>query len=98
MALTAMLLVVGSTAAGEGAVLCFGGDGHVAIEASAPEGCAEGGQAGSYAASAIVVPISFSHCGPCVDVAIGASSAPEAVEIGMSGTDILIPGVALGLT
>ncbi len=24
--------------------------------------------------------------------------APEAVEIGMSGTDILMPGVALGLT
>ena len=24
--------------------------------------------------------------------------APEAIEIGMSGTDILMPGVALGLT
>jgi len=81
LALTAMVLTLGFAGAEEGVVLCFGGDGHVAIEATGPEGCSEGGQASPYAASAIAVPISFSHCGPCVDVALAASSASEGVIV-----------------
>ena len=77
LTLTAMLLPLGSIGVGAGLVLCFGGDGHVAIEGRGPQGCAEGGQAGSSTASGIAVPISSSHCGACVDVALDASSATE---------------------
>ena len=79
MALTAMLLALGSTGGGEGVVLCFGGDGHVAIERRGSEGCAAGGVPGSHEASATAVPVSSSHCGPCVDVALNASLAAEGV-------------------
>jgi hypothetical protein len=79
MALVAMLLSVGTGAHGEDLVLCFGGDGHVAIESRGPEGCDGGEDAFSYTASTIAAPISSSHCGPCVDVALGAASTSEGI-------------------
>ncbi len=81
LALTAMVLTLGFAGAEEGIVLCFGGDGHVAIEASGPEGCSDGLKAASRAASAVAIPISSSHCGPCFDVALTASSATEGVTV-----------------
>ena len=81
LALTAMVLTLGFAGAEEGIVLCFGGDGHVAIEASGSEGCSDGLKAASRAASAVAIPISSSHCGPCVDVALTASSATEGVTV-----------------
>ena len=81
LALTAMLLTLGFSGIEEGMVLCFGGDGHVAIEASGPEGCSDGLNATSRAASAVAVLISSPHCGPCVDVALTASSATESVTV-----------------
>ncbi len=81
LALTAMVLTLGFAGAGEGVVLCFGGDGHVAIEASGLEGCSDGLKAASRTASAVAISISSSHCGPCVDVALTASSATEGVTV-----------------
>jgi hypothetical protein len=72
-----MVLTLGFAGVEEGVVLCFGGDGHVAIEAAGLEGCAETGETAPRAASAIAIPVSSSHCGPCVDVALSASSAAE---------------------
>jgi hypothetical protein len=81
LALTAMVLALGFAGAEVAVVLCFGGDGHVAIEAGGPEGCSDGLKAASRAASAVAILISSSHCGPCVDVALTASSATEGVTV-----------------
>jgi hypothetical protein len=75
-----MLLTLGFAGVDDGIVLCFGGDGHVAIEAFGPEGCAEVDETPDHPASAIAIPVSSSHCGPCVDVALTTSSATEAVK------------------
>lgn len=79
LALTAMLLTLGAAGVEQGMVLCFGENGHVAIEAGGPEGCSDGLTADFRAASAIAIPISSSHCGPCVDLALRASPATERV-------------------
>lgn len=79
--LTAMLLALGFTGVENGVVLCFGDDGHVAVEAVGPEGCVEVEEAASDVASQIAIPTSSSHCGPCVDVAITASSTTEATSV-----------------
>ena len=79
-ALTAMLLTLGFAGVEDGVVLCFGGDGHVAIEAVGPGGCAEFAETADLATSAIAIPVSSSPCGPCVDVALTTSSATEAVK------------------
>jgi len=81
LALTPMLLALGFAGFEEGVVLCFEGDGRVAIEASGPEGCSDGAEAASRAASAVAIPISSSHCGSCVDVALTAFSATEGVRV-----------------
>ncbi|MEN8184073.1 MAG: hypothetical protein ABFS46_16220 [Myxococcota bacterium] len=98
LALTAMLLTLGFAGVEENVVLCIGGDGHLAIEASGPEGCSDGPQAAS-AATAIAIPSSSSHCGPCVDVALTASSATECVAAAKrSGpTPAVIPIAVLAL-
>ena len=75
-----MVLTLGFAGAEEGVVLCFGGDGHVTIEASGPEGCSDDLKAAPRAASAVAIPISSSHCGPCFDVALTSTSATEAVK------------------
>lgn len=79
LALMTMLLTLGFAGLEEGVVLCFGGDGHVAIEAVGPEGCAEAGDTAPRAPSTIAIPVSSSHCGPCVDVGLSASSATEGI-------------------
>ncbi len=81
LALTAMVLTLGFAGVEEGVVLCFGGDGHVAIEATGPEGCSDGPKAAPRAAAAVAIPNSASHCGPCVDMALTASSATEGVTL-----------------
>jgi hypothetical protein len=81
LALTAMLLTLGLAGVDEGIVVCFGGDGHVAIEAVGPEGCAEIDEAADHAASAIAVPVSSSHCGPCVDVVFTPSSVTGGAKV-----------------
>ena len=100
---TATLLALGFTGVENGVVLCIGDDGHVAVEAVGPEGCVEVEEAASDVASIVEIPTSFSHCGPCVDVALAASSttgaeAPEreagdAVGIGLMGQEVLVPVV-----
>jgi hypothetical protein len=80
LALTAMLLTLGFAGVDDGIVLCFGGDGHVAIEAVGPEGCAEVDETPDHSAVAIPIPVSSSHCGPCVDVALTTSSAIDTVK------------------
>jgi len=72
-----MLLTMGSAAGEVGIVMCFGGDGHVAIEAVGPAGCVADDEAADHAAAAIAIPVSSSHCGPCVDVVLTSSSALE---------------------
>jgi hypothetical protein len=79
LAVTAMALTLGFAGVEEGVVLCLGGDGHVAFEATGPEGCSYGPKAASRAASLVAVPLSSSHCGPCVDVALTTSSVTERV-------------------
>jgi hypothetical protein len=74
-----MVLALGIAGIEEGVVLCFGGDGHVAIEASGPEGCIETGEAAPHATSVIANSVSSPHCGPCIDVALAALSATESV-------------------
>jgi hypothetical protein len=86
LVLTGMLLALGFAGFEEGVVLCFEGDGRVAIEASGPEGCSDGANAASRAASAVAIPISSSHCGPCVDLALTASSASEGVTVAKRST------------
>jgi hypothetical protein len=76
---TAMVLALGIAGVEEGVVLCFGDDGHVAIEASGPEGCVEAGEAAPHATFVIANSVSSPHCGPCIDVALAASSATESV-------------------
>jgi hypothetical protein len=76
---TAMVLALGIAGIEEGVVLCFGGDGHVAIEASGPEGCIETGEAAPHATSVIANSVSSPHCGSCIDVALAALSATESV-------------------
>jgi hypothetical protein len=80
LALTAMLLTLGFAGVDGGIVLCFGGDGHVAIEAVGPKGCAEVDETPDHVTSAIAIPVSSSHCGPCVDVVLTTSSASSATE------------------
>ena len=80
LALTAMLLTLGFAGVDEGVVLCFGGDGHVAIEVVGSEGCGKVDEIAEYPASAITIPATSSHCGPCVDVVLTTSSATEAVK------------------
>ena len=75
LALTAMLLTLGSAGGEEGIVMCFGSDGHVAIEVAGSSGCAADDEAADHAASAVAIPVSSSHCGPCVDVVLTSSSA-----------------------
>jgi hypothetical protein len=77
LVLAAMLLALSFAGFEEGVVLCFGGDGHVAVETSGPRGCSAGAKAASRAASAVAISVSSSHCGPCVDVALTASLAIE---------------------
>jgi hypothetical protein len=81
LALTAILPSLGFAGFEEGVVLCFEGDGRVAIEVSGPEGCSDGANTASRAASAVANSGSSSHCGPCVDLAINASSATEGVRV-----------------
>lgn len=80
LAMTAMLLTLAFPGAEDGIALCFGGDGHVAIEAVGPEGCAEIDQTAGRPESAMAIPVSSSHCGPCVDVVFTASSITEATS------------------
>jgi hypothetical protein len=80
LALTAMLLTLGFAGVDEGIVLCFGGDGHVSIEVVGPDGCAAADETSVHTASVIANPVSSSHCGPCVDVALAAPSAIEAIK------------------
>jgi hypothetical protein len=75
LALTAMLLTLGLTGVEDGIVLCFGDDGHVALEVVGPDGCTEVDETSDPAASALAISVSSSHCGPCVDVALTSSSA-----------------------
>jgi hypothetical protein len=75
-----MVLTLGFGGVVNGVVLCFGGDGHLAIEAVGPEGCAEVVETAAPAASAIAIPAPSSHCGPCVDVALTSTSATESVK------------------
>jgi len=77
--LIAIALALGITGVEGGVVLCFGDDGHIAIEATGLEGCFEVGEPAPRAASVIASPVSSSHCGPCVDVALAASLVDGAV-------------------
>jgi hypothetical protein len=72
-----VLLTLGFAGAEDGVMLCFGSDGHLAIEAVGPEGCAEVIKTAAHAASARAIPVSSSHCGPCVDVALTASTTTK---------------------
>ena len=80
LTLTAVLLTLGFTGVEGGTVLCFGGDGHVAIETVGPRGCAEVGEAEGHSASTVTTAAASSHCGPCVDVILTASSITEATS------------------
>jgi hypothetical protein len=77
--MAAMMLTLGFAGIEGGVVLCFGGDGHLAIEVVGPDGCAEAVEVAAHAASAIAIPASSSHCGPCVDVALTAPLTAEGV-------------------
>jgi hypothetical protein len=92
-----MLLTLSFAGLDDGIVLCFGGDGHVAIEIVGPEGCTEVGETSDHPASALAIPVSLSHCGPCVDVALSASSATEAVKTAKptSSAPAMIPTATL---
>jgi hypothetical protein len=92
-----MLLTLGFAGVDDGIVLCFGGDGHVAIEAAGPEGCAEVDETPDHRTSATAIAVSSSHCGPCVDVALSASSATEAVKTAKptSSAPAMIPTATL---
>jgi hypothetical protein len=74
-----MILALGFAGGESGIVLCFGDDGHLSIEAVGPDGCFEAMEAAANNASVITNPISSSHCGPCVDVALSAPSATGGV-------------------
>jgi hypothetical protein len=76
-----MLLALGFAGGEGGVVLCFGGDGHLAIEVVGPQGCDEAAEAAAPAASAIALPVSSSHCGPCVDVALTSPLATEGFKV-----------------
>jgi hypothetical protein len=75
--LSAMLLTLGFAGVNDGIVLCLGVDGHVTIESVGPVGCAEVDETPDHPASVIATPVSSSHCGPCVDVALIMSSATQ---------------------
>ena len=79
LALAALAVSLGFAGVEESVVLCFGGDGHVSIEASGPVGCSNATEAASRAASVVAVSIASSHCGPCIDVALTAAAATERV-------------------
>lgn len=80
VALSALLLAVAFAGLAEGVILCFGGDGHVAIEAVGVEGCVEAAEAAAPGVSLVALPLSSSHCGPCVDVALSSSSPIEGIQ------------------
>lgn len=93
---TATLLALGFTGVENGVVLCIGDDGHVAVEAVGPEGCVEVEEAASDAASIVEIPTSFSHCGPCVDVALTASSTTGATSVAKrTGTSPAVIAIAI---
>jgi hypothetical protein len=75
-----MLLTLGFVGVDEGIVLCFGGDGHVAIEAVGPKGCAQVDTAPDHTASAVAIPVASSHCGPCVDVALATAASTKSTD------------------
>jgi hypothetical protein len=97
---TAIVLALAFTGAGDDVVLCLGGDGHVAIESVGPEGCVEVAETVSHAAAASAISASSSHCGPCVDVAltasstIAATSAAERTDAAPALISIATPGPA----
>jgi hypothetical protein len=72
-----MLLTLGFAGVEGDLVLCFGDDGHLAIEAVGPDGCVEAVEDWAPAASASLMPAAASHCGPCVDVALTAPAAAK---------------------
>jgi hypothetical protein len=74
LALPIMLLTLGFVGVGDGIVLCFGGDGHVAIESVGLAGCEEADETAGDPTLAIAIDAASSHCGPCVDVAFASSS------------------------
>jgi len=51
-----------------GRVLCFGSDGHIALETALGSSCSHGGAEGSGQGQASCD--DTSHCGPCVDVTV----------------------------
>jgi hypothetical protein len=73
-----MLLTLGFAGVEGGVVLCFGDDGHLAIEAVGPDGCVEAVEDRAPAASTNMMPAAASHCGPCVDVALTTPAAAKA--------------------
>jgi hypothetical protein len=77
LTLTAIALTLGIAGGDAGVVVCFGDDGHVAIEASRLEGCAEASESAPHTAPAVASPVSSSHCGPCVDIALTTSSVAK---------------------
>jgi len=102
LALSAIVLALGITGVEEGVVLCFGGDGHIAIEATGLEGCVEAGEPAPRTASVIASSVSSSHCGPCVDVALATSSVDEAVAAakptGPAPATVPVAGCALSVS
>jgi hypothetical protein len=78
-ALAAMVLTLGFAGVGD-VVLCVGDDGHLAIEAVGPEGCAEVVERAASGRSALALRASSSHCGPCVDVTLSSASATESIK------------------
>jgi hypothetical protein len=80
LALSALLFAVVFAGLADGIVLCFGGDGHVAIEAAGVEGCVEAAEAAAPGVSLVALSLSSSHCGPCVDVALSSSSPIEGIQ------------------
>jgi hypothetical protein len=87
--LAATVLSLGFAGVEDGVVLCVGEDGHVAVENVGPEGCGEVFEAVLEAVvdaqSVLAIASSTSHCGPCVDVALSASSATGGLSVAKRG-------------
>jgi hypothetical protein len=83
--LAATALSLGFAGVEDGVVLCVGEDGHVAVENVGPEGCGEVLEAVLDAQSVLAIASSTSHCGPCVDVALSASSATGGLSVAKRG-------------
>ena len=62
----------------QGAVLCVGSDGHVALESAVPDGdCGSSSQFEQQEAAAIIGALNTSdHCGPCLDVGVPGETRP----------------------